>query len=181
MLFKSQIKELRKKNPKPVNYALFYVEQGLPIIPLHWIENGKCSCGREDCPSPGKHPIQKLVKKGIHDATTDHMKVALWFQKYPKANIGLATGKKIKSTVLDFDRKEDQLETFEALADHFPWLTNMMLQRSGGDGVHVFMPYREDIRNVTSIMYGLDIRNDNAYVLVEPSKHVSGGEYKWLV
>ena len=181
MLFKTKVKELRKKKIKKKDWALFYTDLGLPIIPIHWVENGKCSCGKSSCPSPGKHPIASLVPKGIQNASVDPVKVCLWFQKFPKANIGLATGKRIKSTVLDFDRKDDQLETFETLADYFPWITNMMMQRSGGDGVHVLMPYREDVRNVTSAMYGLDIRNDNAYILVEPSVHVSGGEYKWIV
>ena len=37
--------------------AVDYWNLGFRCITLHWMENGRCSCGREDCASPGKHPI----------------------------------------------------------------------------------------------------------------------------
>jgi len=48
--------------------ALAYAKRGVPVLPLHWPEDGACSCGDPDCPSPGKHP---LTEHGKEDASTD--------------------------------------------------------------------------------------------------------------
>jgi len=37
--------------------ALRYAALGWRVLPLHTPDaSGVCSCGREDCPKPGKHP-----------------------------------------------------------------------------------------------------------------------------
>src|SRR5882762_1631759 len=70
--------------------ALNYAKRSWPIFPVHWAENGKCSCGKSDCRSPGKHP---LTPNGHKEATTAAHKIRLeWFPRWPKANIATVMG-----------------------------------------------------------------------------------------
>ena len=64
-----------------LEFALRAAERGWPVIPLHWVKNGKCSCGAQDCPNTGKHP---LTEHGVNDATTDEKKFANGGAKTPK-------------------------------------------------------------------------------------------------
>ena len=41
------------------------------------------------CDRPAKHP---LVRHGVNDATTDPAQLQRWWQRWPQANLGLATG-----------------------------------------------------------------------------------------
>jgi len=69
--------------------ALSYAARGWRIFPLHGIVNGACTCGRTDCPSPGKHP---LVRRGLYDATTDEILIRSWWRGWRRANVGVVTG-----------------------------------------------------------------------------------------
>ena len=82
------------------NAALNYAERGLAVFPCHFMRNGKCSCGKADCTSPGKHPI---TQRGCLDATTDTDRVREWWRVNPRANIGMATGEASGVWVLDVE------------------------------------------------------------------------------
>src|SRR5262245_3329243 len=63
---------------------------GWPMLPLHHIVEGKCSCGHEPCRhQPGKHP---RTRHGVKDATTDEKTLRRWWKRWPKANVAVATG-----------------------------------------------------------------------------------------
>ena len=85
--------------------ALGYVARGIPVYPVHWPRptlsraSLACSCPRGPaCDRPAKHP---LVRHGIHDATIDPGQLERWWQRWPTANLGLATG--ICFDALDID------------------------------------------------------------------------------
>ncbi|HEY9145185.1 MAG TPA: bifunctional DNA primase/polymerase, partial [Thiobacillus sp.] len=63
--------------------ALKYVRLGWAVLPLHSLQNGQCTCGKRDCPSPGKHPLTELVPHGVHDASRDEQRVTEWFTRVP--------------------------------------------------------------------------------------------------
>src|SRR5215204_5002650 len=72
-----------------------------PIFPLHTPEpSGKCSCGKDTCRDVGKHP---RTKNGLNDATQKQAQIERWWQQWPTANIGLATGKASGRFVIDMD------------------------------------------------------------------------------
>jgi len=68
---------------------LLYADAGLPVIPLHGVREGLCTCGDEDCKQPGNHP---RTKRGVANATTDRSVIEQIWTKWPKAKIGIALG-----------------------------------------------------------------------------------------
>jgi hypothetical protein len=77
----------------PLDAALSYAAQGIPVYPVHWprhILDGvslACSCSRGPaCDRPAKHP---LVRHGVKEATTDADRIGRWWRRWPQANLGL--------------------------------------------------------------------------------------------
>src|SRR5580704_3682833 len=93
----------------PLDWALAYVRLGWYVLPLHSMRNGRCSCGKRDCPSPAKHPIGRLVPNGFKDASNDPATIEKWWRQEPNANIGVATGQS-GLTVLDVDGPEGKAQ-----------------------------------------------------------------------
>ena len=60
--------------PSMYNAAIEYAKKGFAVFPLKY---------RDKVP---------LTRNGCKDATTDAAQIKAWWQKYPNANIGLATG-----------------------------------------------------------------------------------------
>jgi hypothetical protein len=70
--------------------ARYYASVGLHVLPLHnATAGGRCSCGRANCQSPGKHP---RTKRGVKEASTDPKQIETWWRNASAANIGVATG-----------------------------------------------------------------------------------------
>lgn len=38
-------------------WAALYAAKGWYVVPCHGIDEGKCTCPRGECATPGKHPI----------------------------------------------------------------------------------------------------------------------------
>ena len=70
----------------------------------------RCTCGKQNCKSPGKHP---MTKHGFRDATGDRERLKKTFQAYPKANMGIATGRASGIVVLDIDPRNGGDATFD--------------------------------------------------------------------
>ena len=176
-------KPQRKKN-YVLNAAIGYSQLlNWAVFPLHSITNGRCTCNKE-CTSPGKHP---RTYNGLKSATTDINIINEWFTKWPKSNIGIATGKMSGFFVLDVDvkRKDGFIisnghETLEELTDKYGKLPDTVQQISGSkEGNHHLFKYREGIKNDVDFLPGLDIRGDGGYIVVAPSLHESGNRYFW--
>src|SRR2546422_1101029 len=75
-------------NPR-LTAACTYASLGWSVLPLHSMVDGRCSCGKPDCKSPGKHP---RTPNGVYDATKSGAQFTPWFFKWRDANIGVATG-----------------------------------------------------------------------------------------
>ncbi len=164
--------------------ALDYASGGWSVLPLHTIEDGKCSCGKPDCKSPGKHPRYDvdLIPDGVKSASKDLDKIHAWWRKWPTANVGIATGLKSGIIVLDVDSKSGGLESYDELVGDDTRSFETVTSLTGGGGMHLFFsPDQSAVGNKVGFMPGLDIRSEGGYVVAPPSIHVSGKQYEWEI
>ncbi len=163
--------------PEPVGGATGYGQNGWQVLPLHTVVEGVCSCGDEDCSSPGKHP---RTGGGLHDASADPDQIRAWWRSRPDSNIGIRTGAESGLIVLDVDPDhggDESLAQLEALQGPLPATVQ---QRTGGGGRHyLFQHPGTPVRNRAGFRPGLDVRGDGGYIVAPPSRHISGERYEW--
>jgi len=161
--------------------ALAYIAKGWRVLPLHSIIEGKCTCGKTDCTSKGKHPYAKFVPTGVKDATNEEAVICAWFDGTIALNIGIATGPESGLVVLDVDAKNNGPET---LAQKYGEIPRTPKVGTGGGGFHYYFAYPKDaeVKNSAGTLgTGLDVRGINGYVVCPPSNHISGKDYTWLI
>jgi hypothetical protein len=161
--------------------SLVYAEEFcFAVFPCHWIAQlGACSCGKAKCESPGKHP---LTRNGFKDASKDAGQIRAWWERWPDANIGIATGATSCIVVLDVDPRHGGDQSLAALEAEHGKLPDTPLVLTGGGGSHIYfqMPAGVEIHNSAGgLGPGLDIRGEGGYVIAPPSRHISGVEYSW--
>jgi Bifunctional DNA primase/polymerase, N-terminal len=161
--------------------ALGYAAHGIPVYPVHWPRpapggaSRACSCPRGPaCDRPAKHP---LLRHGVNDATTDSAQLARWWNRWPQANIGLATG--VCFDVLDVDGPAGlaalrQLQEAAGLR-----LPGPLVATGGGGWHHWFAPTGLGNRPPRDLAH-VDWRGRGGCVLAPPSRHISGRPYRWL-
>lgn len=157
-----------------LNQALKYAGLGWEVFPLHSIIDGKCTCSKESCHSPGKHP---KTKNGFKDASNDSEQIKKMFQK-TECNIGIRTGLSSGFWVLDIDKKNEGLELWHSL-EKKNGQVNTLCVKTGGGGLHFYFanPQGTEIPCKANIRPGIDIRGDGGYVVAPTSDHISGGRY----
>src|SRR5690349_6471908 len=89
-----------------ISAARFYAMHGLPVFPLRW--------GRKE----------PLTEHGLDDATRDDRQVIDWWQHWPGANIGIATGHGVD--VIDLDGWEAQV-IFAEMIEQDPDLDQLII------------------------------------------------------
>ena len=166
------------ENAKPCrDAAIAYAKCGKPVIPLHSIRDGVCTCGKADCSSPGKHP---RTRNGLKDATTAARQIEAWFRKWPDANVGICTGATSGVIGIDIDFRhggDRSLADLERQHGELPETTECL---TGGGGRHLYFKHPGGtIRNRANVRPGIDVRGDGGYLLGPPSSHISGGVYQW--
>jgi hypothetical protein len=183
----------------PLAAALDYARRGWNVFPLHGIVRGRCTCGRHDCSSPGKHPI---TRHGVKDAASDPCVINEWWRRWPCANIAIATGKASGVAVIDIDLPL-ALGSLDVLVERVP---RTLVSLSGGGGIHLLLEAPEDrplhnhasrLPGLTRLLLlgtpgepsvheraidlpGIDLRADGGYIVAPPSQHKSGNSYSWL-
>jgi hypothetical protein len=163
--------------------ALSYAKRGWAVLPLWWIgADGRCACDNPNCGSAGKHPIGKpeMAPHGVKSATVDLDVIWTWWQCYPQANVGIATGEPSGFWVLDIDGPEGAA-TLAEMEDHHGALPFSVRAQTGGGGEHrLFRHNGESIKNrVKDIGGGLDVRATGGYIVAPPSIHRTGAIYQW--
>ncbi|HQG04505.1 MAG TPA: bifunctional DNA primase/polymerase [Thermoleophilia bacterium] len=162
-----------------VEAALDYaIHRNWAVLPLYSVRDGACTCGKADCTSPGKHP---RTAHGLRDATTDAATITSWWQQWPKANVGVATGAASGFFALDVDGDAGE-ESLGALEDKFGRLPETVQSLTGGGGRHLLFAYPAagaEVGSKVRVRPGLDVRGDGGYIVVPPSLHRSGRRYAW--
>jgi putative DNA primase/helicase len=172
---------VKKKQITQKSQALEYAGLGLPVVPLHTIVEGRCSCGPADCARPGKHP---RTPHGVKDATTDRNQIKVWWGDWPDANIGLAPGRERDILVLDIDPRHGGNKSLRRLERKLGALPKTVTAKTGGGGLHLFFQQpnfkvRKD--NAGKLLgRGIDVLSDGCIVVAPPSRHASGRRYAWV-
>ena len=126
-------------------------------------------------PCNGKLP---RTEHGFHDASTDTDTVISWWQRWPDANIGIATGARSGLVVLDVDVQHGGQGTLNERGK-LPEAPEVL---TGGGGKHIYFvhPGGEVRYSAGKLGPGLDVRGDGGYMVAPPSVHENGRAYKWL-
>jgi hypothetical protein len=156
---------------------------GFPVFPLHSPTGGACSCPRGlACGgSAGKHP---RIEGWQRQATTDPNTLRGWWERWPDANVGIATGGALRLVVVDVDGDAGRAAWSELEAEHGPAPTLRASTGRPGGGEHRYYRLRPEhdasaIRNKVRFAPGLDIRAEGGLVVAPPSLHASGAAYAW--
>jgi putative DNA primase/helicase len=171
-------------NNTTLQHALHYAALGIPVMPLHYLNAGVCSCGKPKgdpkC-KPGKHPFGSLVPHGLTDATTDADVVRQWFDGMPY-NLGICTGEISGFFALDRDDRDGGDRSLAELEVQNSPLPATLAQHTG-NGVHYLfkMPQGTPVKNSVKLLApGLDIRGTGGYIVAAPSIHENGRTYTWM-
>jgi hypothetical protein len=168
-----------------LNAALNYAILGWLVFPVWWVINGKCACGKPDCPHPGKHPIGTLAPNGRNSASTDPEVIKRWWEECPEANVGVCTGPESGLVAADIDPRnggEDSRKRMERIGN-FPITPTAS---TGGGGEHLLFQHPGNGHHIKSQSGltgypGIDIKGDGGYIVAPPSRHISGGQYSWKI
>ena len=152
--------------PSMYHAAVEYIKLGLAVFPLE---------------PRGKRP---LTGHGCNEATTDAAQVKAWWQKWPNANIGIATGKRSGGlVVIDLDIDDNKgIDGYHTLLDwerehgEFPETWQSI---TGRGGYHLFFKSNKEHKNRAGIIEGVDVRGDGGYIVAPPSIHANGRRYEW--
>jgi Bifunctional DNA primase/polymerase, N-terminal/Primase C terminal 1 (PriCT-1) len=158
-------------------WAQDYYRRGWSIVPVNTVKDGICTCGRDDCSTPGKHPCVKWTKYAEARPTMETVK--FWFEdEYRDMNIGIITGRVSNLAVVDLDGQLG-IDTFRS--NHYFGLPTKTLQaRTGGGGIHLFYRYPSTaLPNKIRAFPGIDVKGDHGFVVAAPSLHKSGNHYRW--
>lgn len=163
-----------------LEYALQYANLGWAVFPVHGIKDGRCTCGSQDCSSPGKHPIHS---GGFKNATTNTETINAWWSDNPNANVAIATGERSGVFVVDVDcgAGKDGFATLAELEEEFSIMPFSARVRSGSGGLHIYMKMPDFSIGGSAGKLGpaIDIRANGGYVVAPPSAHISGETYEW--
>lgn len=166
-----------------LEYARLYLRHKIAVLPVHFPRRSgrqfACSCGRDDCGQPAKHPYGRLVQRGVRDATTDYRTVERWFASTPY-NIALATGSASGIFVLDVDPRHGGDDSLAALEEAHGPLPNTWRFLTGGGGEHILFRHPGSVRvpnSAGNLGRGLDVRGDGGIIVAPPSLHITGRPY----
>lgn len=163
-----------------VDIALSYAAGGWRVFPVHspGVGDRRCSCSNPQCTNAAKHP---RTPRGLKDATTDESQIRSWWQRWPSANVGIATGADSGNVVLDVDPRHGGDESLAELEREHGALPATVEVHTGGGGRHLYFVYPgHKVSNRADLRPGLDVRGDGGYVVAPPSVHASGVPYEWV-
>lgn len=166
-------------------HAVAIAKRGYRVLPLHWpimnaltdYERGACSCKSDDCKSIGKHPLNKDGSRG---ATSDLIQITAWWDRWPNANIGIATGHNVD--VVDIDSDEGQA-LFDDYVKRFGMPKHLEYVATGR-GAHYYVTpggMQSWTGGYGGHPKGLDVKGRGGYVVAPPSLHESGKRYQWVM
>lgn len=137
--------------------AIGYATLGWPVFP---------------CRPAAKQP---LTLHGFKDATTDIATIARWWQRWPEANIGVATGAP-GPDVLDVDVKDGRagMELFDRARRAGLLRGAAAIVRTPSGGIHLWFSGTSQSSGAVGPGRCLELKARGGYVLVPPSRTDAG-------
>src|SRR5262245_35241023 len=158
-------------------WAVYYVDRGWPVLPLHSVDRHLCSCSDVSCKSPGEHPRSTC---DVPNASDPEQIRRRWDQS-PDANIGIATGVNSGLLVLAVDTGLGETSYQQLEKEFLDAFTGRLLEvRTGAGGRHFYFECRSPTPSLADIRPGIHIKADGSYVIAPPSSHVSGRRYRFV-
>ena len=160
-------KQMRSRNT--LTAAKAQIATGRKVILTYGIgKDGRCSCKRKDCPSPGKHPLSKFFPNGVNSATDDIALVQKALRRHANANLAISLS---GLTVVDVDGDEGRAAVRRLdLPDTVKVFT--------GRGYHLY--FEGELSEGTFKAEKLDVlTGGNRMAMVPPSTHPSGKLYRY--
>jgi Bifunctional DNA primase/polymerase, N-terminal len=147
--------------------ALDYAARGWPVFPVRLIRR-----------SPIKVDKVPFTQNGLKDATRDRAQITRWWERWPDASPGIATGDPSGIVILDIDVK-GSVNGFDTLGNELGRSvlpeTPMVITITGGSQLY-FATIEIEIRNSAGALgTGLDVRGTGGFV-VAPAP---GNGYRW--
>lgn len=157
------------RSQKTLTAAKAQISAGRTVVLTYGIgKDGRCSCRRENCASPGKHPLSKFFPNGVHSATRDISLVQKALRRHPDANLAISL---VGLTVVDVDG-DDGRAAVERLG-----LRNTVKVFTGR-GYHLY--FEGECPGGVFKATEIDVLTGvNRMVMVPPSMHPSGKRYRY--
>ena len=93
----------------------------------------------------GEHRKRPLVERGLYAATIDRDQIRNWWRRWPKALIGLPTGRTSDTVVLDIDVKRADTNGLDTLAElGCAILPDTPLVHTASGGLHLYFLEQSD-------------------------------------
>ena len=102
------------------------------------------------------------------------LEVEGWLNDYDPCNIGIVTGHVSGLVVIDVD-----LPDADAVARDLGLPLPTLIATTGGGGRHYFYRSQEQVKSLSGLIPGVDVRGDGGFVVAAPSVHESGHLYRW--
>ena len=153
----------RKTTPICRAAALAYRRLGWSVIPLR----------------PGEK-IPKLPWQEFQDRRAEEDEIRAWFERWPKANLGVVTGPVSGLVVLDIDPRHGGEESLRQWRERHGPLPATPEAETGGGGRHLYFATRDpELGNRVAVVPGIDLRGRGGMIVAPPSIHPSGRPYAW--
>lgn len=140
--------------------------------------DGSCSCNRTDCASPAKHPRIRWERAMTEPA--GQVEIEDWWERWPGANVAVATGPVSGLAVIDVDPRNDGEHTLLLLQSERGELPPTLESETGGGGRHLWYALSGASVPSGELGPGVELKADRGLIVAPPSRHASGRRYRWL-
>ena len=167
-----------------LDHAIAMASAGFLPIPVNVpLADGKCTCRKPECPSPGKHPVEKAWQRK-QLKTEQEARDAFQGYKFTP-NLGMVLGEQQSGDyviAIDFDDDDRALKLLDEYGELPPTATSR--SKRGNRMLFIVPPDvpRDRIKNITGLggEPGVDVKVKGGQIVIPPSLHPSGVSYVWV-
>jgi hypothetical protein len=166
-----------------VQVAVKYGARGWPVVLIHGIVGGKCTCGkRHECSasgssSAGKHPV---FSDWAAVATVNEEDIVELYEPRPHHNVGIVLGERSGIIDVEFDSADGEQWANEHLGEIYTpsFRSHKSLHRLFL--WEPWMPARAKVEPIPGLEFRIGGGGLASQSVFPPSQHLSGATYRWL-